>query len=49
MNERYFEDLKVGERFVSGPYIVTQDSIINFAREFDPSTELTARSTDTKL
>jgi acyl dehydratase len=36
MNERYLDDLKVGERFQSEEYIVTKDKIINFAREFDP-------------
>jgi acyl dehydratase len=36
MNERYLDDLKVGERFQSGEYIVTEEEIINFAREFDP-------------
>jgi len=36
MNERYLDDLKVGERFQSGQYIVTEEEIINFAREFDP-------------
>jgi acyl dehydratase len=36
MNERYLDDLKVGERLQSGQYIVTEEKIINFAREFDP-------------
>src|SRR5437764_2667969 len=36
MNERYLDDLKVGERLQSGQYIVTEEEIINFAREFDP-------------
>jgi acyl dehydratase len=36
MNERYLDDLKVGEQFRSEQYIVTREKIINFAREFDP-------------
>lgn len=36
MSERYFEDLKVGDRFHSDTYEVTEDEIVNFAREFDP-------------
>ena len=36
MPEYYLEDLKVGDRFASAPYIVTEAAIIDFAREFDP-------------
>ena len=36
MQERYFEDLKAGERFKSGTYSVSEEQIISFAREFDP-------------
>ena len=36
MPERYFEDLKAGDRFKSGTYTATQEQIISFAREFDP-------------
>ena len=36
MHERYFEDLKVGDRFNSETYKVTEEQIISFAREFDP-------------
>ena len=36
MQERYFEDLKAGERFKSGTYSVSEEQIIAFAREFDP-------------
>ena len=36
MKERYFEDLKVGDRFNSKPYQVSEGEIISFAREFDP-------------
>src|ERR1700736_1912584 len=36
MSERYFEDVKVGDRFKSSTYTVTEESIISFAREFDP-------------
>ena len=36
MKERYFEDLKVGDRFKSHAYKVSEEQIISFAREFDP-------------
>ena len=36
MQERFFEDLKTGDRFNSGTYNVTEEGIISFAREFDP-------------
>ena len=36
MKERYFEDLRVGDRFKSGTYKVSEEQIISFAREFDP-------------
>src|SRR5437016_2028960 len=36
MNERYFEDLKAGDRFKSGTYKVAEEQIVSFAREFDP-------------
>jgi len=36
MTERYFEDLKAGDRFKSETYKVTEDQITSFASEFDP-------------
>jgi acyl dehydratase len=36
MKQRYFEDLKAGDRFKSGTYGVSEEQIISFAREFDP-------------
>jgi len=36
MSERYFEDFKVGARFKSEAYQVSEEQIISFAREFDP-------------
>ena len=36
MKQRYFEDLKVGDRFKSEPLTVTEKKLIDFAREFDP-------------
>src|SRR5947209_1082078 len=36
MKERYFEDLNKGDRFQSETYKVSEDQIIEFAREFDP-------------
>src|SRR6266550_2065814 len=35
---RYFDDLKVGDRFQSSTYEVTEDGLIAFGREFDPQT-----------
>ncbi|MBI3677280.1 MAG: MaoC family dehydratase [Proteobacteria bacterium] len=32
----HFEDFSVGQRFALGPYNVTKEEIIEFAREFDP-------------
>ena len=36
MSQRYFEDLKAGDRFKSGTYKVTEEQIVSFGREFDP-------------
>ena len=36
MKQRYFEDLKAGDRFKSASYKVSEEQIISFAREFDP-------------
>jgi acyl dehydratase len=36
MIERYLEDLHVGDRFESDTFPVTEEGIIQFAREFDP-------------
>jgi acyl dehydratase len=36
MKERYFDDLKIGDRFESETVAVTEEEIIAFAREFDP-------------
>jgi acyl dehydratase len=36
MSERYYEDLKVGDRFKSQTYRVSEEQIVSFAREFDP-------------
>ena len=36
MCERYFEDLKAGDRFQSSTCKVTEEGIVSFAREFDP-------------
>src|SRR5438034_4539681 len=38
IKERYFEDLKVGDRFKSEPLEVTEKQLIEFARKFDPQT-----------
>ncbi len=35
MNHVYFDDLRVGDRFTSDVYVVNEDAIIAFAREFD--------------
>ena len=36
MRQRYFEPLKVGDRFKSATYQISEEQIISFAREFDP-------------
>src|SRR5688572_26924376 len=36
MNELYLEDLRVGDRFGSDTFHVTEESIFAFARDFDP-------------
>jgi acyl dehydratase len=36
MKERYFDDLKVGDRFKSEPLKVTEKKLIEFAHKFDP-------------
>jgi acyl dehydratase len=36
MSNRYFDDLKVGDRFKSELLEVTEKQIIDFARDFDP-------------
>jgi acyl dehydratase len=36
MQQRYFEDLKVGDRLKSQTYSVSEQQIVAFAREFDP-------------
>ena len=38
MSDRYFEDFKVGDRFVSGGMTMTEAGIIDFARQWDPQT-----------
>ena len=32
----YFEDLSVGQRFVSGTHFIDEEQIITFAKQFDP-------------
>ena len=36
MTDRYFEDFKKGERFISGCMTLTEAGIIEFARQWDP-------------
>jgi len=36
VKERYFDDLKVGDRFRSESYPVSEEEIIEFAQQFDP-------------
>jgi len=36
VSDRYFEDFKIGERFVSGEMTITEAGIIDFARQWDP-------------
>jgi acyl dehydratase len=32
----YLEDVRIGQRFISGPHTIDEEQIIAFAREFDP-------------
>lgn len=36
MQKRYFEDLVEGEQLVCNPVVFTRESIIDFAKQFDP-------------
>jgi acyl dehydratase len=36
VSDRYFEDFKIGDRFVSGGMTLTESAIIDFARQWDP-------------
>lgn len=36
MKERYFDDLKIGDRLKSEPLSVTEKELIEFAHKFDP-------------
>jgi acyl dehydratase len=36
MASLYFEDVEVGDSSTAGPYLVTKNKIIQFAKEFDP-------------
>jgi acyl dehydratase len=36
VSDRYYEDFKVGDRFVSGGMTMTEAGIIDFARQWDP-------------
>ena len=32
----YFDDLRVGQRFISGTHLIDEEQIIAFAKQFDP-------------
>ena len=36
MTNLYFEELEIGTRSAAGPYIVSKDEIIQFAKQYDP-------------
>ena len=36
MANLYFEELKIGSRSAAGPYLLTKDEIIRFAKQYDP-------------
>ena len=36
MSGLYLEDVTIGQRFVSDRYVITEEAMIAFAREFDP-------------
>ncbi len=39
MTSLYFEDVKIGDGCVAGPYLVTKSEIIQFAKQYDPVPE----------
>lgn len=50
MANLYFEELQIGSRSTAGPYLVSKEGIIRFAKEYDPiprhvDEEVAARST----
>jgi len=50
MANLYFEELQIGGRSTAGPYLVSKEGIIRFAKEYDPiprhvDEEVAARST----
>ena len=50
MKERYFDDLKVGDRFQSEPFEVAGNTIIEFAEKFDPQKfHLSAKSAERSI
>src|SRR5438874_5283508 len=50
MKERYFDDLKVGDRFQSEPFEVAGNNIIEFAEKFDPQKfHLSAKSAECSI
>ena len=36
MTNLYFEELQIGGRSAAGPYLVTKEGIVRFAKEYDP-------------
>jgi len=36
LSDRYFEDFKVGDRFVSASHVMTEAAMLDFARQWDP-------------
>jgi acyl dehydratase len=36
MTNLYFEELEIGTRSAAGPYLVSKDEIIRFAKQYDP-------------
>jgi len=50
MKERYFDDLKVGDRFQSEPFEIAGKTIIEFAEKFDPQKfHLNAKSAERSI
>ena len=36
MTNLYFEELEIGTRSAAGPYLISKDEIIQFAKQYDP-------------
>ena len=43
MTNLYFEELEIGTRSAAGPYLLSKDEIIRFAKQYDPIPAISTR------